>query len=171
MKRKLGEMPIGSSLRVALQMSRDTVINESSQVSLVPVKNKKSKFKGSAPSALRYYFHPNNALYLWMNENLLNRKYFKYTSLLQTIPIEILLEAIEYLSVLDMCHFRSTCHVAWICVCYVSFENAIFPLCQGSFDAICSPVSMMSVKEFEDCGILRPKWNYDHNHACQVRNV
>lgn len=105
---------------------------------------------------------------LWI-KSLLGNDDNLNNSLLENIPKELIIEYIcPYLTVIDLTILRSCCTFLWNIIARYSYDKSLIPLCQGDYIANCTQVGMLNAKEYQECGLIRPKWEFEHNGACQV---
>ena len=177
----------GSSLRMAIKqsLSVDRVDPQSpppqSPRSPAPKKSSHNKSTNHSDKEKMIKYNANPTIVnMWAGQSSLHssmddgikptKPMYCTRNMLGQMPIEMLSTIIpSYLNVLDLSAFRGTCRVAWSCVSTHAFDRNVIALCQGQYTALCESVAMLTERQYELCGLTRPKWTHAHNIACQVR--
>jgi hypothetical protein len=124
----------------------------------------------SAPSKPQLLMTNMNSLSLWTTSlTELQSSSSSCSSFLTLLPQDLFMTLLcSYLSLIDLSHLRSTSSRCWNLVTQYAFDHSLIPLGQGDYQATCQPIAMLRAKEYQRCGLSRPKWEHDHNAVCQL---
>jgi hypothetical protein len=154
----------GGSVRLAIKNSLGAPEPNNQQLPRRDASNNQKAQSGKKSVMIKFTANP-TIVDMWSDQS--NRT--PAIQFISRLPLEMLSNFVpSYLSVVELCALRSTCRSAWDCVSTHAFDNHIIPLCQGQYVAQCSPLGMMTGREYEKAGFILQQWPHPHNHACQV---